>query len=56
MKRAALQTLYSVYKSKQVLDAIEHQIRLKLDYEIKENAINYSPNKYIEEAIKIIEK
>ena len=29
---------------------------LKLDYEITENAINYNPNKYIEEAIKIIEK
>lgn len=29
---------------------------LKLDYEIKENAINFNPNKYIEEAIKIIEK
>jgi carboxyl-terminal processing protease len=29
---------------------------LKLDYEIKESAINFNPNKYIEEAIKLIEK
>ncbi len=29
---------------------------LKLDFEIKESAINFNPNKYIEEAIKLIEK
>lgn len=29
---------------------------LKLDVEVQESAINYNPNKYIEEAIKIIEK
>ena len=27
---------------------------LKIDYEVKESAINYNPNQYIEEAIKII--
>lgn len=29
---------------------------LKVDFEIQESAIHYNPNKYIEEAIKIIEK
>ena len=29
---------------------------LKIDYEVKESAINYNPNQYIEEAIKIIKR
>lgn len=29
---------------------------VKIDYEVKESAINYNPNQYIEEAIKIIKQ